>query len=92
MNQEDILKMAREAGFTVASHSAGPVVAVDSGNWWAYIERFAALVAAKAAQDEREASAKLAAAHEMPYGHCVVSGHAADMTASSIAKAIRSRS
>lgn len=85
MNQEDILKMARQAGLINAYE--GRECPSDL-----LLARFAALVAAKAAQDEREASAKLAAGHEMPYGHCVVSGHAADMTASSIAKAIRARS
>lgn len=44
-----------------------------------------------AAVAEREACAKTAASHTMPYGHCQVSAHAADMTAASIALALRAR-
>lgn len=60
MNQEEILKMAREAGAakfypdrqskTVENYLVGQE----------FLERFAALVAAKAAQDEREACASVA--------------------------------
>jgi hypothetical protein len=58
MNQEDIIKMAREAGF---ADSNGVVHAFYQ------LERFAALVAAA----EREACAKVAdeQAQDEPYGH-----------------------
>lgn len=56
MNQEDILKMAREAGFKANSFS--PVIARHSNGSFVdmrpEVECFAALVAAKAAQDERQ--------------------------------------
>lgn len=50
MNQEDILKMAREAE-PRAETASGDALIMSYGA----LERFAALVAAKAAQDEREA-------------------------------------
>lgn len=56
MNQEDILKMAREAGFK--GNSFSPVIARHSAGYFvdmqAEVERFAALVAAKAALEERQ--------------------------------------
>lgn len=64
MNQEDILKMAREAGVTFkpmtiegVEYEYRYVECNDNigGDEAGCIERFAALVAAKAAQDEREA-------------------------------------
>lgn len=51
MNQEDILKMASDSGFGSYAYEAASM-----------FERFAALVAAKAAQDEREACASVAEA------------------------------
>lgn len=63
MNQEDILKMAREAGFQTweskSQCSLGKVFVQPIG-WYCNeeLERFAAMVAEKAAQDEREACAK----------------------------------
>ena len=50
MNREDIIRMAREAGFRDTTH---PIVAL--GVSWEQVERFAALVAAA----EREACAKV---------------------------------
>ena len=61
MNQEDIIKMAREAGAGAMKtwnmrKESDPVTAYRFTE--EAMERFAALVAAKAAQDEREACAK----------------------------------
>lgn len=142
MNRDEVILMAREAGFQTGvvhgpdGNPAYPLVQPVGHGCMVELERFASLVAAaerrkhqsdieawkaeaataekwrgmalakdpmhpgKAVQEiqresmerEREACAKLAAAHPMPYGHCHVSGHAADMTASSIARAIRARS
>ena len=50
MNREDIIRMAREAGF---SDTTNPFVALGAS--WEQVERFAALVAAH----EREACAKV---------------------------------
>jgi hypothetical protein len=47
MNREDIIRIAREAGFTTLS--------INEDLWGPYLERFAALVAAH----EREECAKL---------------------------------
>lgn len=94
MNQEDILKMAREAGITFK-----PMV-VDGveyeyrfaecnddigGDEAGCIERFAALVAAKAAQDEREACALVCESHPWIDGQTLPSNH-------EMARAIRARS
>ena len=51
MNREDIIRMAREAGFEVY----GTDVWITDGWWLEELERFAALVAAA----EREACAKV---------------------------------
>ena len=51
MNREDIIKLAREAGFEVY----GTDVWITDGWWLEELERFAALVAAH----EREACAKV---------------------------------
>ena len=58
MNREDIIRMAREAGFNPVSYTGANLE---------LFERFAALVAAA----EREACAKVAdeQAQDEPYGH-----------------------
>lgn len=58
MNRDDIIRMAREAGFEQAGHTSHQV-------FTAIIERFAALVAAA----EREACAKLCEEQYEYYGH-----------------------
>ena len=68
MNREDIIRMAREAGFEVY----GTDVWITDGWWLEELERFAALVAAH----EREAYAQIAkdwdASHpHTNYGHCI---------------------
>ena len=54
MDREDIIRMAREAGFRDTTH---PIVAL--GVSWEQVERFAALVAAAAKAEENEACAKV---------------------------------
>jgi hypothetical protein len=78
MNRDDIIRMAREAGFR---DTTTPVVAL--GVSWEQVQRFAALVAAH----EREACAKVAdeQAQDEPYGH-------AKFRCGNIAAAIRARS
>ena len=56
MNREDILQLAREAGFRVGPSRDGPD---DVWGVGANLERFAALVAAAAKAEEREACAKV---------------------------------
>ena len=77
MTHEDIIRMAREAGFR---DTTTPVVAL--GVSWEQVQRFAALVAAH----EREACAKVAdeQAQDEPYGH-------AKFRCNNIAAAIRAR-
>ena len=77
MNRDDIIRMAREAGFR---DTTTPVVAL--GVSWEQVQRFAALVAAH----EREACAKVAdeQAQDEPYGH-------AKFRCGNIAAAIRAR-
>ena len=53
MNREDIIRMAREAGFR---DTTTPVVAL--GVSWEQVQRFATLVAAAARAEENEACAK----------------------------------
>jgi hypothetical protein len=78
MNRDDIIRMAREAGFR---DTTTPVVAL--GVSWEQVQRFHALVAAH----EREACAKVAdeQAQDEPYGH-------AKFRCGNIAAAIRARS
>jgi hypothetical protein len=54
MNNEDVIRMAREAGFR---DTTTPVVAL--GVSWEQVQRFAALVAASARAEENEACARL---------------------------------
>jgi nitrogen regulatory protein PII-like uncharacterized protein len=57
MNQDDIIRMARQAGFELHQVFGGLIVRHSNGSWISIereIERFAALVAAA----EREACAK----------------------------------
>ena len=56
MNREDTIKLAREAGFRVGPSRDGPD---DVWGVGANLERFAALVAAAAKAEEREACAKV---------------------------------
>ena len=63
MNREDIIRMAREAGFIclMPDEAAIPELAgifSDDANALPQFERFAALVAAAAKAEEREACAK----------------------------------
>jgi hypothetical protein len=55
MNREDIIKLAREAGFEVYETD----VWITDGWWLEELERFAALVAAAARAEENEACAKV---------------------------------
>ena len=55
MDREDIIRMAREAGFEVY----GTDVWITDGWWLEELERFAALVAASAIAEENEACAKI---------------------------------
>ena len=54
MDRDDIIRMAREAGFR---DTTTPVVAL--GVSWEQVQRFAALVAAAAKAEENEACAKV---------------------------------
>ena len=54
MDREEIIRMAREAGF---SDTTNPFVAWGAS--WEQVERFAALVAAAAKAEENEACAKV---------------------------------
>ena len=81
MNREDIIRMAREAGF---SSAVGKHIALDVD-----LERFAALVAAAAVEREREACAKVCEQEWNKY--CVEpSGYA--LAVNECAAAIRARS
>ena len=55
MDREDIIRMAREAGFEVYETD----VWITDGWWLEELERFAALVAAAAKAEENEACAKV---------------------------------
>ena len=55
MDREDIIKLAREAGFQVYEID----VWITDGWWLEELERFAALVAAAARAEENEACAKV---------------------------------
>ena len=59
MDRDDIIRMAREAGFR---DTTTPVVAL--GVSWEQVQRFAALVAAVARAEENEACAKACEAQE----------------------------
>lgn len=59
MSTDDIIRMAREAGFNAVLESmTGPLVFEAEPQ---HLERFAALVEAKAAANERDACAQVAA-------------------------------
>ena len=60
MNREDVIRVAREAGF---SSAVGKHIALDVD-----LERFAALVAAAAVEREREACAKVCEAEGLLWG------------------------
>ena len=57
MNAEDIVRMAREAGFTIGP--ATSEIYSAPGGFRAELERFAALVAVAAVEREREACAEV---------------------------------
>ena len=60
MNRDDIIRVAKEAGFNqILATNAGADVWIDDGFYVEELERFAALVAAA----EREACAKVAGPH-----------------------------
>lgn len=92
MNQEDILKMAREAD---CGHESMTLDWITPNG----LERFAALVAAKAAQDERVKFAKLCDAYGANFKELSAKndGRASDMAfgqataAESLAHAIRAK-
>jgi hypothetical protein len=63
MTQEDIIRMAREAGFAINELHCSPPIITFVGQE-VVIERFAELVRAEAQADEREACAKLCDAEE----------------------------
>ena len=58
MNREDIIKLAREAGFVAYGEDAGEY-RIPTPAFHCRLERFAALVAAASAASEREACAKV---------------------------------
>ena len=76
MTSEDIIRMAREAGFR---DTTTPVVAL--GVSWEQVQRFAALIAAAARAEENEACAKV----------CDGMDHNGVMIAADCAAAIRAR-
>lgn len=87
--RDDVIRMAREAGFDVIEGEAAWLKdpeGIDSRIWWNdvavgdVLQRFAQLVAAQAAAEEREACAEVAD----DYGHVA-------HVAQSIAAAIRAR-
>ena len=64
MNHEDIIKLAREAGLgTSLCHNSveGDRVWIEGADWHDELERFAALVEERAAAQEREECARVAA-------------------------------
>jgi hypothetical protein len=79
MNQEDIIRMAREAGFEVYETD----VWITDGWWLEELERFAGLVRA----DEREACAKVCEERQEVFQKYYTKGLAA-----MCAEAIRARS
>jgi hypothetical protein len=81
MTPEDIIRMAREAGFEV--NEDGEVLENSHFFQTNKVERFAALVAALVAAAEREACAKILDS---------VDNYANQMTAADCAAAIRARS
>jgi hypothetical protein len=76
MDREDIIRIAREAGFR---DTTTPVVAL--GVSWEQVQRFADLVAAAAKAEENEACAKV----------CEDMDHNGVMIAADCAEAIRAR-
>ncbi len=101
MNRDDIIRMAREAGFELDCCSL---------EWHERIARFAALVAAHTLTNidpskfmsyqealeagrlaEREACHALRQSLPNPHEHCQVSAHAYDMAIVAYGKAIRAR-
>ncbi len=90
MNREDIIRMAREAGFREPAPSDGCMGLAfdyrDGNDTGASLERFAALVAAA----EREACAKVADA-SIPQHERFDDQRAAGNTSRAIAAAIRAR-
>ena len=67
MNREDIIRMAREAGFTDHNGFCEVIVRHSNGSWVGVkdeLERFAALVASA----EREACAKVCDSHAFAEG------------------------
>ena len=84
MKQDEIIRMAREAGFMVVAEGEPEI-----GDW---SELFYKLAFKAGVAHEREACAKVAAGYDAtPWKHCQTSAHAADMVSASIAAAIRAR-
>ena len=90
MTQDEILKMARDAGFPFNKY--GLLQGDEDGEFYAdeILARFAALVAAKAAATEREACAQLVASKKEWPGKGFVSTLCPDTT-DCIVAAIRAR-
>ncbi len=101
MTQDEVLKMARQAGLIVNSPYLMPHDNVLRG-----IEAFAKLVAQKAKEqeyadliriieanilEEREACHALRQTLPNPYTHCQVSAHVCDMAFAEYGRAIRAR-
>jgi hypothetical protein len=82
--REDIIRMAREAGFSVGPSRDGPD---DVWGVGANLERFFRMAQAA----EREACHALRQALPNPHEHCQVSAHAYDMAIVAYGKAIRER-
>lgn len=79
MTQDEIIRMAREAGMDVGMTAT---IMCSKEN----LERFANLVA----EARKEKAAKVAGSYDASvWSHCPKSSHAADMVSSSIAAAIR---
>ncbi len=79
MNQDDITRMAREAklGNNLSHYGGGIRVWIEGADWHDELERFAALVYAAGAADERERIINLLMIqHEMVQGRHNYFGHA----------------
>ena len=79
MNRDDVIRMAREAGFTDHNKFCEVIVRHSNGSWIGVkdeLERFAALVAAH----EREACAKIVETYRIPVGNSAAGEMACEWT------------
>jgi hypothetical protein len=84
MNRDDIIRWAHLAGLgTALTHDGEQRVWIEGADWHDELKRFAALVAAAAKAEEREACAAICDGYGMPDG--------TSSTAEALAKAIRGR-